>query len=68
MPSLDVFVTLSPEPTGGDVMIDGPRWRCIAAVAGGATADSVGVSLGQGELEVCRTIKELVELGLLDSR
>jgi hypothetical protein len=66
VPSLDVFVTLSPEPTNGDVMIDGPRWRCIAAVAGGATADSVGVSLVQGELEVCRTIKELVELGLLE--
>jgi hypothetical protein len=66
VPSLDAIVTLSPEPRGGDVMIDAPRWRCIAAVASGATADSVGATLGQSELEVCRTIKELVELGLMD--
>ena len=66
VPSLDVHVTLTPEPTGGDVMIDTPRWRCIAAVGGGATAGAVGAALGQGEIEVCRTIKELVELGLLE--
>lgn len=66
VPSLDVFATLMPEPAGGDVMIDTPRWRCIAAVGGGATAGAVGETLGQSELEVCRNLKELVDLGLVE--
>jgi hypothetical protein len=65
VPSLDVYVELAPDPGGGDVMVDAARWRCIAAVGGGSTVGQVGAKLEQGELEICRTVKELVELGLL---
>jgi hypothetical protein len=65
VPSLDAWLTLRSE-LDGDVVVDAGRWRAIAAIGGGATAGSVGESLGAGELEVLRAVKELVELGLVE--
>jgi hypothetical protein len=65
VPSLDAWLVLRPQ-LEGDVVVDAGRWRVVAAVAGGATAGSVGEALGAGELEVLRAVKELVELGLVE--
>jgi hypothetical protein len=65
VPSLDAWLVLRPE-LHGDVVVDGARWRVIAAVAGGTTAGAVGTALELGELDALRAIKELIELGLVE--
>jgi hypothetical protein len=65
VPSLDAWLTLQPE-LENDVVVDGPRWRVIAAVGGGNTAGAVGEALQAGEMETLRAVKELVELGLVE--
>jgi hypothetical protein len=65
VPSMDAWVALAPELAGGDVVIDSTRWRAVVAVGGGSTVWSVGDQLGLSEVPLCRSLKELVELGLL---
>jgi hypothetical protein len=64
VPSLDAWLTLQPD-LENDVVVDGPRWRVISAVGGGNTAGAVGDVLQVGEMETLRSVKELVELGLV---
>lgn len=66
VPSLSVWVTLTPELTGPDVMIDADRWRSIAAIGSGAEVAVVADVLEQGEMDACRTVKELIELGVVE--
>ncbi len=66
VPSLDVWVGLSAELNGPDVMIDATRWRCIAAIGSGAQVGSVAELLHMNEIDSCRVVKELVELGLVE--
>ena len=66
VPSLGCWATLSPELVGRDVVIDSSRWRVIVAIGGGATVGSVGESLELGELDACRSVKELVDLKLVE--
>jgi hypothetical protein len=65
VPSLDAWLVLRSE-LEGDVVVDAGRWRVIAAVGGGASAGTVGETIGAGELDVLRAVKELVELGLVE--
>jgi hypothetical protein len=65
IPSLESWISLRGQ-LDSDVVVDAPRWRVIAAVAGGASAGSVAETLGGGEIEVLRSVKELVELGLVE--
>jgi hypothetical protein len=65
IPSMEAWVSLVPELPGGDVVIDADRWRSIVAVGGGSTVWAIGDALNLGEVPLCRTLKELVELGLL---
>lgn len=66
VPSLDAWVTLRPALGGADVMVDAARWSVIAAVGSGRTIGEVAAALELGELAVCRVVKELVELGLVE--
>lgn len=66
VPSLDAWVTLRPTLGGADVMVDAARWSVIAAVGSGRTIGEVAAALELGELAVCRVVKELVELGLVE--
>jgi Domain of unknown function (DUF4388) len=66
VPSLDGWVSLRAELPGDEVTIDSERWRQIVAVGGGNTVGGLGGTLGLGELPVSRTVKDLVELGLVD--
>ncbi len=65
VPSLEVWVALSPELNGPDVMIDSQRWRCIAAVGSGVQVGLVAETLRLNEVGACQLVKELIELGLL---
>jgi hypothetical protein len=66
VPSLAAWVSLRPELGDDEVTLDRAHWHQVVAVAGGATVEQLGEQLGQGELAVSRTVKELVELGLVD--
>jgi hypothetical protein len=66
VPSLDGWVTLQPELAGDEVTLDAERWRQVVAVASGATVAQLGERLGLAELPASRTVKDLVELGLVE--
>jgi hypothetical protein len=66
VPSLDGWVSLRAELPGDEITIDADRWRQLVALGGGTTVRHLGEELGLGELPVSRTVKELVELGLVD--
>jgi hypothetical protein len=66
IPSLDVWVGLRPELDGPDVMVDRHRWSGIAAIGAASQVGAVAESLNLNEIESCRLVKELLELGLVD--
>ena len=66
VPSLDVVVALRRELGGSDVMIDAERWRCIALVGAGVEVRVIAETLERNEVDTCRLVKELIELGLLE--
>lgn len=65
VPSLDSWVSLVPELEADEVSISKDRWRLLVAVGGGTTAGQLGDQLQLGELPVSRSVKELVESGLV---
>lgn len=65
VPSLGHRVDLSAELSRSDVVIDQARWRAVAAIGGGTSVGDLGHALQQDELDVSRTVKTLVELGLV---
>ena len=65
VPSLDVWVGLLPELDAPDVMIDANRWRCIATVGAGCQVGLIAETSNLTEIDACRLVKELIELGLL---
>lgn len=66
VPSLDVWVALRPELDGPDVMVDASRWRVIAAVGSGVQVGLIAETLQFNEVDSCRLVKEMIELGLLE--
>ncbi|MEM7142658.1 MAG: DUF4388 domain-containing protein [Actinomycetota bacterium] len=66
IPSLDLWVGLRPSLDGPDVMVDQARWSGIAAIGSGAQVGAVAETLTLGEIDACRMVKELLELGLVD--
>jgi hypothetical protein len=66
VPSLRHRIDLQVELSRSDVVIDQACWRAVAAIGGGATVGDLGHTLEQDELDVSRTVKTLVELGLVE--
>jgi Domain of unknown function (DUF4388) len=66
VPSLDGWVSLRAELAGDEVTLDAARWQQVVAVAGGVSVAQLGEMLGLAELPVSRTVKDLVELGLVE--
>ncbi len=66
VPSMDVWVALRSELDGPDVMVDADRWRGIAAIGAGCTIVAMAQKLSLHEVDVCRLVKELIELGLAE--
>jgi hypothetical protein len=65
VPSLSGWVSLSDELPSDEVTLDRDRWAEIVAIGGGITVGGLGDVLQLGELPVSRTVKELVEQGLV---
>ena len=65
VPSLGGWVSLSAELPSDEVTLDRDRWAEIVAIGGGTTVGGLGDVLQLGELPVSRTVKELIELGLV---
>lgn len=65
VPSLDHWVGLAPELPTDEVTIDRDRWSTLVAIAGGTSVGAVGDALSLGEFEVSRTVRDLVESGLV---
>jgi uncharacterized protein DUF4388 len=66
IPSLDVWVGLSLSLGGADVMVDQKRWSGIAAIGSGAQVGAVAETLELNEIDSCRLVKDLLELGLVE--
>lgn len=66
IPSLDVWVGLRPSLDGPDVMVDQARWGGIATIGSGAQVGAVAEGLELNEIDACRLVKELLELGLAE--
>ena len=65
VPSIDLWVSLSPELPRPEVVVDGERWKVIVATGAGATVAEVGDVLGLGEIAISKAVKEVIEIGLL---
>ncbi|MCP5025162.1 MAG: DUF4388 domain-containing protein, partial [Actinomycetia bacterium] len=66
IPSGDSWMSLAEELPTADVVVDRRRWQVIVAVGAGSSVLDIGHTLGLGEIQVARELKEMVELGLLD--
>lgn len=66
IPSLDVWVGLRTTLDGPDVLVDQHRWSGIAAIGSGAQVGAVAETLDLNEIDSCRLVKELLELGLAE--
>ncbi|WP_334142833.1 DUF4388 domain-containing protein [Rhabdothermincola sp.] len=65
VPSLDAWVSLAAQLPGDSVTLDRQRWSTIVAVGGGTTVGGLGEALELSDLDACRTVKQLVEDGLV---
>jgi hypothetical protein len=65
VPSMAASLTLAPEAPGPEVTVTADQWRVLANA--GCTADVAGLvdAIGGSEFDTCRTVKELVEAGLM---
>lgn len=66
VPSTESWVTLTPEIEGDATTVSAHHWRLLASVAGGLTVRELGDRFEQTDLAACRSVKELVEAGLVD--
>ncbi|MGH9151863.1 MAG: DUF4388 domain-containing protein, partial [Acidimicrobiales bacterium] len=65
VPSLGCTVALAPELTGDDVTVSRDRWKHLVAAASAGDVAGVMARLGVGEYDACRTVKDLVDAGLV---
>src|SRR5205814_140291 len=66
VPSMDAWVSLVSDVASDEVTIAADCWKRIVAIGSGSTVGGVARTLDLGELDVCRSMKELVELGLVE--
>jgi DNA-binding transcriptional ArsR family regulator len=66
VPSLQHRVELQTDLSRSDVVIDQAGWQAVVAISGGLTVGALGRHLQLDELAVSRTVKSLVELGLVE--
>jgi hypothetical protein len=65
VPSLDIWARMVPE-VDGEVRVSPEQWRTLAAIGAGASGHDLADRLGQGEYDVCRQLRDLVETGMVD--
>lgn len=65
VPSLDVWVRMVAE-LDGECTVAPTQWRVLAQVGTGADGHALADRLGQGEYDVCRQLRDLIEIGLVE--
>jgi hypothetical protein len=65
IPSVDHAVSLAAEIDDPHVMVTGAQWRALVGVSSSPTVSAVIDRVGTGEFDTCRTLKDLVDAGLL---
>lgn len=65
IPSVECGVSLVADVADPHVMVTGEQWRALVGVASAPTVNAVIDRLGTGEFDTCRTLKGLVESGLV---
>jgi hypothetical protein len=65
IPSMDTQVHLVPTLPSAEMVIDANRWQILALAAGAPTVRWLGRSVGDPDMEICRRVKDLVEMGLV---
>ncbi|HEX4901691.1 MAG TPA: DUF4388 domain-containing protein [Acidimicrobiales bacterium] len=65
VPSLDVRVRMVPEVDDA-IAVDPGMWRLLARIGTGASGHDVAGHVGEGEFEVCRSLRDLVEAGMVE--
>jgi hypothetical protein len=65
VPSMDAWAALVAELPHPTVTLDPVRWRTVVAIGGGSTVWALGDVLNLSEVPLCRSLKELVELGIV---
>lgn len=65
VPSLDVRVRMVPELDGA-VEVEPTMWRLLARIGTGASGHDVAHHVGEGEFHVCRSLRDLVEVGMVE--
>jgi hypothetical protein len=66
VPSMEAWVSLVSELSEPEILIAAEKWKTIVAIGSGTSVSGIGSALDLGELPVCRLVKELVELGLVN--
>lgn len=64
VPSLDVWVRMVPE-VDGSVTVAPDQWRVLASVGTGLSGRGLAQYLEQGEFDVCRQLRDLVDAGMV---
>jgi len=65
VPSLDVRVRMVPE-LDGEATVTPSDWRVLARIGTGASGHDLAEHLVQGEYDVCRRLRDLVESGFVE--
>ncbi|HEU5082201.1 MAG TPA: DUF4388 domain-containing protein [Acidimicrobiales bacterium] len=65
VPSLDVWVRMVPE-VHGPTTVEPDQWRVLASVGTGLSGRGLSQYLEQGEFDVCRQLRDLVEAGMVE--
>ncbi len=65
VPSLDVWVRLV-EDVDDDVVVSPSQWRVLARIGTGTSGHRIAGQLAQGELDVCRQLRDLIDGGLVE--
>jgi len=66
VPSMDAWVSLVTELKSNEITVTADLWKRVVAIGSGTSVGGVARTLRLGELDVCRGVKELVELGLVE--
>lgn len=65
VPSLSHRASLVPDLPAGHVSIDSRCWSTLVAIADSTSIGQVAQTLGVGELDVIRSVRDLVEMGVV---
>src|SRR3954447_22067610 len=65
VPSLETRLALVPEAPASPVIIEADQWQVLVAAADGGTVGAVARALSLGRFAACRSVKGVVDAGLL---